>query len=149
MELPSGAVSAGSNPAGGAHRKAYHASRVDAGQHLDRVACPGGDLGGRDARVEPPGDPGVGQVVRALHQRRGELLRGEAAALVPAQVGISRPLWIVFPTSGPDSLLAALLDSTAWLSDFLSSVSASSHWRLKQLNIPEIPFRQHPLTNDL
>jgi hypothetical protein len=46
--------------------------RVDAGQHLDRVAGPGGDLGGRDARVEPPGDPGVAQVV-------GRFISGEAS----------------------------------------------------------------------
>src|SRR6516225_7007575 len=57
--------------------KPGHAPRVDAGEDLDRVARPGGDLGGRDTGVEPPGDPGMPEIVGPLHQRRGQLLGRE------------------------------------------------------------------------
>ena len=57
--------------------QADHAPGIDPCEHLDGVAGPGGDLGGRDARVEPPGDAGVAQVVGTFHQRRGELVGGE------------------------------------------------------------------------
>jgi len=42
---------------------AGHAAGVDAHQHLDAVPGPRGDLGGRDAGVQPPGDPRVAQVM--------------------------------------------------------------------------------------
>ena len=57
--------------------EADHAPGVDPHEHLDGVARPGGDLGGGDAGVEPPGDPGVAQVVGAFHERGGELVGGE------------------------------------------------------------------------
>src|ERR1022692_2977715 len=53
------------------------ASGVYPEEHLDAVPGPGGALGWRDAGVQPPGNSGMSQVVRAAHQRRGELGRGQ------------------------------------------------------------------------
>jgi hypothetical protein len=52
--------------------EAFDAPGVDPHEHLDGVAGPGGDLGGRDAGVEPPGDPGVPQV-------KGRFISSEAS----------------------------------------------------------------------
>src|SRR5579875_1098240 len=57
--------------------QASHAAGVDAGEYFDAMPGPLGDVGGGHARVEPPGDAGVPQVIRPFHQRRGELFRGE------------------------------------------------------------------------
>ena len=43
--------------------QAGHAPGLDPHQDLDAVPGPRGDLGGRHARVQPPGDPGVPQIV--------------------------------------------------------------------------------------
>ncbi len=61
------------------------ATRVHAQQHLDAVPCPGCDLSGRDACVEPPGDARVPQIVGAAQQRRSELSgwQGESSGLLP------------------------------------------------------------------
>jgi hypothetical protein len=59
------------------------ALRVVAPQHLRRLTGPLGDLGRRDARVQPRRHGGVAQVVGCLGQRRGELLH--AAALMGAE----------------------------------------------------------------
>jgi hypothetical protein len=54
-----------------------NAMGVDAEQDLDRVPGPLGDQGRRHARVEPPGDAGMAEVVRPTSQWRADLRLGQ------------------------------------------------------------------------
>ena len=71
--LLTGLLAGGGWPEGGFHAgdpdvfQAGDALGVDPQQQLDAVPGPGGDLGGRDPGVQPPGDAGVAKVVRAPH----------------------------------------------------------------------------------
>jgi hypothetical protein len=68
---------------------AYDALGVDPQQHVDAVPGPLGHLGRVDAAVEPCGQAGVPEVIRAPSERRG-LLRGTQRRLARFDPGAGR-----------------------------------------------------------
>jgi hypothetical protein len=79
--------------------QAGHALCVHSHQDLDTVPSPDRDLGGRDARVEPPGDAGVPQVIRTAQERRGGLLGCERAGAASCQTRHQVDGWMTLPYS--------------------------------------------------
>lgn len=73
---------------------AVDALGVDAQQDLDAVAGPLGDLGRRDAGVEPAGQAGVPQVVDALGERRRRLPRGADPVTAVTTTSSTRWSWV-------------------------------------------------------
>jgi hypothetical protein len=59
---------------------AVDALRVDPEEDIHAVSCPFGDLGRRDAGIQPKRNDRVAQVVRAFGQRRGTLAIGESGS---------------------------------------------------------------------
>jgi hypothetical protein len=79
-----------------------HAPGVDAHQHLDAVSRPGGNLSRGHPGVEPPGDPGVAQIVGPAQKRGGRLGGGECTS--PGSCASSRsPIAPPPPNSSTDA----------------------------------------------